>query len=169
MRLLISDANILIDMEAGALMDALFQLPMQFGIPDLLYYEEIEPGSPGLQEMGLHVLEVNGDFVAYAQQLPGQHNHLLPTKNGPKPSHNDYLALALAKQEACTLLTGDTNLRMVATQEQVKVMGTIGLLCAMVEHQLLTVDDAFKALDKMRSRKRRLPWPEAEKMLNALR
>lgn len=47
MRLLISDANILIDMEAGALMETLFQLPMQFGIPDLLYYEEIEPGSPG--------------------------------------------------------------------------------------------------------------------------
>ena len=36
MRLLISDANILIDMEAGALMERLFQLPMQFGIPDLL-------------------------------------------------------------------------------------------------------------------------------------
>lgn len=53
MRLLISDANILIDMEAGALMETLFQLPMQFGIPDLLYYEEIEPGSPGLEDLGL--------------------------------------------------------------------------------------------------------------------
>lgn len=106
MRLLISDANILIDMEAGGLMATLFQLPMQFGIPDLLYYEEIEPGSPGLEFLGLQIMEVSGDFVAYAQQLPGQHNHLLPAKNGPKPSHNDYLALALAKQEACTLLTG---------------------------------------------------------------
>lgn len=74
MRLLISDANILIDMEAGALMDTLFQLPMQFGIPDLLYYEEIEPGSPGLEDLGLQIMEVRGDFVAYAQQLPGQHN-----------------------------------------------------------------------------------------------
>ncbi len=78
MRLLISDANILIDMEAGALMETLFQLPMQFGIPDLLYYEEIEPGSPGLEELGLQVMEVSGDFVAYAEQLPGQHNHLSP-------------------------------------------------------------------------------------------
>jgi predicted nucleic acid-binding protein len=101
--------------------------------------------------------------------LPGQHNHLLPAKNGPKPSHNDYLALALAKQEACTLLTGDTNLRIVANKEQVNVMGTIGLLCAMIENQLLTADDAFKALDRMKSGKRRLPWPEAEKVLNALR
>jgi hypothetical protein len=41
-------------------------------------------------------MEVSGDFVAYAQQLPGQHKHLLPAKNGPKPSHNDDLALALA-------------------------------------------------------------------------
>ena len=77
MLLLISDANILIDMEAGALMGTLFQLPMQFGIPDLLYYEEIEPGSPGLENLGLQIMEVSGDFVAYAQQLPAQHNHLL--------------------------------------------------------------------------------------------
>jgi hypothetical protein len=96
-------------------------------------------------------MEVSGDFVAYAQQLPGQHNHLLPAKNGPKPSHNDYLALALAKQETCTLLTGDANLRIVANKEQVNVMGTIGLLCAMIENQLLSVDDAFKALDRMKS------------------
>ncbi len=173
MRLLISDANILIDMEAGALMETLFQLPMQFGIPDLLYYEEIEPGhepgGPNLADLGLQIMEVSGDFVEYAQQLPVQHNHLLPAKNGPKPSHNDYLALALAKQEACTLLTGDTNLRIVANKEQVNVMGTIGLLCAMVENQLLTVDDAFKALDRMKSGKRRLPWSDAENRLNALR
>lgn len=169
MRLLISDANILIDMEAGGLMDVLFRLPMQFGIPDLLYYEEIEPGSSGLEDLGLQIMEVNGDFVAYAGQLPGEHNHLLPAKHGPKPSHNDYLALALAKQEACTLLTGDANLRIVANKEQVEVMGTIGLLCAMVENQLLTVDDAIRALDRMKSGKRRLPWPEAEKILNALR
>jgi hypothetical protein len=169
MRLLISDANILIDMEAGALLETLFRLPMQFGIPDLLYYEEIEEGSPGLDDLGLLIMEVSGDFVKYAEQLPSQYNHMLPAKNGPKPSHNDYLALALAKQESCTLLTGDANLRVVASKEQVTVMGTIGLVCAMVENQLLSVDDAFKALDKMKAGKRRLPWPEAEKVLNALR
>ena len=119
--------------------------------------------------MGLQIMEVSGDFVAYAQQLPGRHNHLLRAKDGPKPSHNDYLALALAKQETCTLLTGDANLRVVASKEQVSCMGTIGLLCAMIENQLLTVDDAFKALDRMKSGKRRLPWSDAEKTLNALR
>ena len=41
MRLLISDANILIDMEAGALMETLFRLPMQFGIPDPVSYTHL--------------------------------------------------------------------------------------------------------------------------------
>ena len=100
MRLLISDANILIDMEAGALLETLFRLPMQFGIPDLLYYEEIEEESPDLDDLGLLIMEVSGDFVKYAEQLPSKYNHTLPAKNGPKPSHNDYLALALAEQES---------------------------------------------------------------------
>lgn len=169
MRLLISDANILIDMEAGALMETLFRLPMQFGIPDLLYYEEIEEGSPGLEQLGLQIMEVSGDFVKYAEKLPSQYNDTLPAKNGAKPSHNDYLALALAKQESCTLLTGDANLRIVAEEEQVVVMGTIGLLCAMVKNRLISVDDAFVALNKMKDGKRRLPWAKAESRLNALR
>lgn len=169
MRLLISDANILIDMESAELMALFFRLPMQFGIPDLLYYEEIEPGTPGLEALGLQVMEVSGAFVKYAESLPCLYNTQLPAKNGPKPSHNDYLALALAKQESCTLLTGDTHLRTVAHHEGVEVMGTIGLLCALVENQLLTVDDTLKALQKMKENKRRLPWTVAEKRLNALR
>jgi hypothetical protein len=169
MRLLISDANILIDIEAGALMETLFKLPMQFGIPDLLYYEEIEPGSPGLDNLGLQILEVRGDFVKYAEDLPAKHANSLPASNGKAPNHNDYLALALAKQEDCTLLTGDANLRLVACKEQITVMGTIGLLCCMVEQKLLTVDASLAALDKMKERKRWLPWSLAEKEINSLR
>ena len=73
MLLLISDANILIDMEAGELMEKLFRLPMQFAIPDLLYWEEIEPGTPGLEDLGLRVLEVSGEFVAYASGLSAKY------------------------------------------------------------------------------------------------
>ena len=41
MLLLISDANILIDIEAAELLKTLFKLPYQFAIPDILYVEEI--------------------------------------------------------------------------------------------------------------------------------
>ncbi len=39
MLLLVSDANILIDIEEGQLLDVLFQLPYQFVTSDILYYE----------------------------------------------------------------------------------------------------------------------------------
>jgi predicted nucleic acid-binding protein len=159
--LLISDANILIDMEAGELLERLFRLPMQLAIPDVLYWEEIEPGTSGLQELGLQVMEVTGDYVAYALGLSA--------KYGSAPSSNDYLALALAKQEDCPLLTGDQALKAVALAENVSVMGTLWLIRAMVENQLLTVDAAFAALARMKARNRRLPWGDAERILNSLR
>ena len=42
MRLLISDANILIDMEEGQLLTIVFKLPFEFVIPDLLFFDELE-------------------------------------------------------------------------------------------------------------------------------
>lgn len=117
MLLLISDANILIDMEAGDLMEKLFQLPMQFAMPDTLYWEEIEPGAPRLEDQGLRILEVTGEYVRYAAELPDKH--------GTAPNPNDYLALALAKQEGCPLLTGDQDLKAAAQAEDVPVMGTV--------------------------------------------
>ncbi|SMF94304.1 PIN domain-containing protein [Methylomagnum ishizawai] len=160
MLLLISDANILIDMEAGQLMTTFFRLPMRFGVPDILYWEEIEPGSPGLEGNGLLVLEVSAEYIEYAYSLPSRY--------GTGPSSNDYLALALAKQEGCPLLTGDQALKSVANQENVPAMGTIWLLRAMVEEGLLTVDEALAALRRMRENKRRLPWAEAERILGGL-
>ena len=56
-----------------------------------------------LHAMPLQIMEVGGDFVKYAENLPLQYNDTLPARHGAKPSHNDYLALALAKQESCTL------------------------------------------------------------------
>jgi len=117
--LLIIDANILIDMESGNLLERLFQLPIRIAIPDILYREEIEPGTPGLEFIGLCLLEITGEYVAYALSLSN--------KYGNGPSHNDYFALALAKQEGCPLLTGDKQLRKVALSEEVSTMGTIWL------------------------------------------
>ncbi|MFT5708399.1 MAG: hypothetical protein ACI9ES_002701, partial [Oceanospirillaceae bacterium] len=41
-QLLISDANILIDMEEGGLLEVMFQLPYDFATPDILFFEELE-------------------------------------------------------------------------------------------------------------------------------
>ena len=134
---------------------------MQFAMPDILYWEEIEPGTPGLEVLGLKILEVRGEYVRYASKLPD--------KYGTAPSPNDYLALALARQEDCPLLTGDQSLKAVARAEDVTVMGTVWLLQAMVENRLLSVDESIAALALMKESRRRLPWADAERVLNGLR
>ena len=42
MRLLIIDANILIDLEEGQLLEQFFQLPYNFRVPDILFSDELE-------------------------------------------------------------------------------------------------------------------------------
>lgn len=157
MLLLISDANIIIDLEAGEILEKLFQLPYQFAMPDVLYEEEIEDGSPYLIGMGLQTLVVESEYVEYAMSL-GQHY-------GDEPGFNDRLALALAKQESCPLLTGDRNLRMLASQENAEIRGTLWLLSEVIEFGLLSHEETQQALVRMRERGRRLPWEEAERMI----
>jgi predicted nucleic acid-binding protein len=77
--------------------------------------------------------------------------------------------LALAKQEGYPLLTGDQGLKAAAQAEDVTVMGTVWLLRTMVENHLLSVDEAIAALALMKEGKRRLPWTDAERILNGLR
>ncbi|MCW5223023.1 PIN domain-containing protein [Verminephrobacter aporrectodeae] len=159
--LLISDANVLIDMEVGGLMKWLFRLPMQFALPDILYWEEIVPGTLELKDPGLRILEVTGESIQYASALRGRYANA--------PGLNDCLALALAKQEGCPLLTGDPDLKAVAQAERVPVKGSDWLLLTMVENELLNVDEAFAALASMKQGMRRLPWADTERVLSGLR
>ena len=158
--LLISDANILIDMEAGELPETFFRLPMRIGIPNILYREEIEPDTSGLEALGLILLEIEGSYVDYAFNLPLQY--------GTGPSHNDYLAIALAKQERCPLLTGDRELRAVAEAEKVETMGTIRVLEKLVRNAIIDAQHALDSLEKMKQSGRRLPWNDADRILRAL-
>lgn len=157
MLLLISDANIIIDLEAGEILAALFQLPYQFAMPDILFEEEIAEGSPYLVDMGLQPLAVSGESIDYAIALGEQ--------CGDEPGLNDRLALALAKQESCPLLTGDGNLRLLATREDADVRGTLWIFSELIEFGFLTKEEAYAALNRMRMRGRRLPWKEAEKSI----
>ena len=92
MQLLISDANILIDMEEGELLPQMFQLPYSFSIPDILFYEELEQEHNHLIELGLRLDELEGELVSYSLALVEQYR---------KPSRNDCFALALAKHHQC--------------------------------------------------------------------
>ena len=160
MQLLISDANILIDLEEGGVLASLFELPFDFVTPYILFYEELEEHHGHLLDMGLGLGSLNGDEILEVEAAVAAYSG---------PSTNDCMALVLARREGCPLLTGDRALRTVAGIEGIVVMGTIWVVEKLLEHELVTLHVAEEAFRRMRESGRRLPWDRAENMLERFR
>ncbi|MBZ5497681.1 MAG: hypothetical protein LAP85_14865 [Acidobacteriia bacterium] len=118
--ILVSDTSVLIDMERGALLEAVFSLPHEFAIPDVLYDREMQ-GEWGehLVHLGIRVVEVSAEGVGNALRYRQQRSAL---------SVPDCFALALAKEREWLLLTGDAHLRELAASEKVQCHGVLWLL-----------------------------------------
>ena len=159
MLLLISDANILIDIEIGGLVAPMFSLDYQFAVPDILFYEELEEKHAHLLDMGLQPKDLDDAMVARVSEFAAHY---------PRPGRNDLFALVLAASEKCPLLTGDKDLKAAAEAENVEVRGTLWLVNEMVKARKITVHVARNAYQLMRAHDRRLPWNMAEQMLTAL-
>lgn len=102
MLLLISDANILIDIEIGGLVAPMFSLDYRFAVPDVLFYEELEAQHAYMLDMGLESKELDEQMVDRVVDLARQY---------VRPGRNDLFALVLATAEQCPLLTGDRDLK----------------------------------------------------------
>lgn len=159
MQLLISDANILIDLEEGGLLEVFFRLPYQFSVPDILFAEELEGQHAHLVAMGLGVASLDSEAMRDAAEL---------IQRSKGPSRNDCFALALARQEQCPLLTGDRDLRALAKAELVEVNGTLWVVEQLLLHEVIPVEQARKAYQRMQANGRRLPWNEAFQRLDEL-
>ncbi len=159
MQLLISDANILIDLEEGVLLEVMFQLPYNFATPDILFVDELEENHQHLPELGLQLNELSEETMLATMVLIQRYT---------KASRYDCFALALAIQENCPLLTGDNALRKAAKKEQVTVRGTLWLVEQMIEQQLISIDEARKAYQLMKKSGSRLPWKMVEDQLSKI-
>lgn len=155
-KLLISDANVIIDMEVGSLIKQMFRLDYEFAVPDVLYEEELKGNHSNLPKLGLKRRELQAAAVEYTVALGAKY---------PKPGRIDLMALALARQEQCALLTGDQALREAGKAEGVEVVGTLWLVGEMVNAKIITKKDARVAYVKMKESNRRLPWAEVDKQL----
>ena len=156
MKILISDANVLIDMEVGGLIEFMFKLPYEFHTPDILFEEELDQQHAYFLDLGLVKTSLSGESLLRAQELMLKY---------PKPSRNDCIALTLAKDLGVPLLTGDKSLRAATTKEGVELMGTMWLFTEMEAHGLLTRESLGIALRKMKNGGRRLPWPKLEALV----
>lgn len=156
MPLLVSDANIFIDLEEGDLTEQAFRLPERIEVPDLLFADELAEDHGDLLDRGLEVSALGP---------AGMEDLLALTARYGRISRYDCAALALAREHECVLLTGDAYLREAAEREGVPVHGTIWLVARMLEEQLLDITLARQAFARMREGGRRLPWNLAEAML----
>lgn len=159
MQLLISDANILIDMEEGQLLELMFRLPFEFQTPDMLFVDELSELHPHLPDYGLQLGILDAASMIRVSQL------VLKYKN---TGRYDCMALALAQQKRCTLLTGDQNLTKAAKAEKIEARGSIWLVEQLVVHRIITVEAARHSYTQMEANGRRLPWKQACQRLNEL-
>ena len=158
MKVLVSDTSVLIDLDRGSLVEPAFRLPFEFTVPDLLYERELRPhGGEDLVRLGLRVEELDGNAVAAALGYRRKRRSL---------SLPDSFALALAKTNAWTLLSGDRGLRELAEEEEVDCHGVLWLLDRICEHRVIGRSDLCAGLDKIAAHPRcRLPGAEIRKRL----
>jgi len=123
--ILVSDTSVLIDLERGGFLEAVFALPHEFAVPDVLYDREMQGGwGERLVRLGLRIAEVSEEGVGNALRYRRQRSSI---------SVPDSFALALAKEREWLLLTGDSQLRELAVGENVECHGVLWLLDAMEE------------------------------------
>lgn len=158
-QLLVSDANILIDLEEGLLLSDIFSLPYQFSTPDILFHDELEECHHQLVDMGLKLGVLTSETLCYAEKLINTYS---------APSRYDCFALALAKQEKCPLLSGDKRLRKAAENEGVIVKGTLWLVNELITQNIISISKAQEAFGRMQAADRRLPWDKVDLLLKNL-
>ena len=159
MAIIVSDANIFIDMDVAGLTRSMFQLEDTFATPDILYQEELSEHHSELPGLGLLVERLSSSAIADVERMV-----ILYTQ----PSINDLFALALGKERQWPLLSGDRRLREAARSEQVEIYGTLWLVERMVAAKIISVDQAGKRFELMRNGGRRLPWKQVKLLLRRL-
>jgi len=168
MKLVVCDGSVLIDLERGILLQATFQLPFTFAVPDLLYSRELRPhNGSALIAMGLQVMMLPGSGLSLAQGYRVRQ---------PRLSLPDALALALAKEGgdvlltgvaathttgSHTLLSGDAALRELARIEKVECRGIFWVFDEIESQGILTASELEIALSSITAHPRcRLPKAE---------
>ena len=149
-----SDTNVWLDFAMINKLEIPFKLPYTYIMnEDAIADELLSPKElrENLVELGLRAVELSEEEFYLAEEYNAKYT---------KPSLYDCVALAIAKVRGITLMTGDGPLRKAAEQENVSVIGTIGVLDQLYEGQYIEKEeyvDCLKKLLKNNGQKIRLP------------
>jgi hypothetical protein len=153
MKVLVSDTSVLVDLERGGLLEAVFGLSVELAVPDLLFERELRGhGGERLVELGLRIEELDAEGVRRAIGYREARRAL---------SLPDVLALELARGHSWTLLTGDGALRDLAREMQVDCHGVLWVLDRMQAEAVVAVQALLDGLRRIEAHPRcRLPKRE---------
>lgn len=160
-----SDTNVWIDFMVIDELELPFKLPYTYLMNvDAIGNELIEPAGLGerLVNAGLVPTEMTDEEFLLAQEYSNKYR---------QPSIYDCVALAIAKNRGLILLTGDGPLRKAAEKEQVKIMGTIGVLKQLHEESYISKEkykECLMTLQHENGGKIRLPKALLENLLSGL-
>ena len=162
MTVLVSDTSVIIDLERGELLESVFQLAVDFAVPDLLFHRELAgPLGDRLLALGLRVEELSPGEVQGATVLRRADATL---------SLPDTFAFALAQGRQWTLLTGDAGLRRTAEAHALDVHGTLWVLDQLEAQGACSLEVLAAGLAKASGHPRcRLPKAEVTVRLNRYR
>ena len=158
-----SDTNVWLDFATINRLEIPFKLPYTYIMnEDAVESELLYP--VGLREnllkFGLQAVELTAEEFFLAEEYNGRY---------PKLSNHDSVAMAIAKVRGITLMTGDGPLRKAAGQENIPVIGTIGVLDRLYEGQHIEKKeyvDCLKELLKNNGKKVRLPEGDLQKRVD---
>ena len=142
MRTAVFDSSCLIDMHKGRLLISMLNLPYDFQIPEIIFKDELlsiaSAEKKSLKKHGLKVVDLPGESVLRAHKY---------FKQNPKLSLKDCFALVLAEQISdCILLTGDANLRRVASDIRIEVHGVLWVIDEMRNNKIVNPSVLHRAL-----------------------
>lgn len=146
MRVVVSDACCLIDLDKVEAVVEVLRLPFDFVVPDILYANEVRSlqniSPEELPSHGLELRELSGASVARAQAYFQQNREL---------SLNDCFALVLAEaEENAILFTGDGALRAFASSRGIQTHGVLWAVEQMVDAAIIDKATALAALEVFR-------------------
>ena len=159
---LVPDTSVIVDLERGRFLPALFKLEAAFAVPDLLYEQELrEPSGETLIDLGLQIAHLDGKGVALAQSC---------ARTVKSISLPDAFAFALAKQGGHTLLVGDNALRTFSESQVVTCHGVRWVLDQLETAKLQTPKQLHDGLTAIAGHRRcRLPRTLVDERLKRYR
>ena len=161
MKIVINDANILIDIAKLELLEAFSNLDFELNTTDFVM-EELNPDQNKVIQKLISTGKIQLITTNNLEDLQGI-NNLLQSSSGL--SFEDCSVWYYSKKMNCTLLTGDGKLRKVAKKDGIEVRGIIYILDQMLVQNQLTFEEAIIKIELLYTLNNRLPKNELTKRL----